>query len=132
MLNDIQTIQLYWPAAALNLSEDAFTAFLNHEDMYIERRLKQWVGQEAYEDAKQANPANPLRANTLKEAELNLIHVSCLYKLWRDSGMGTEKSVSLPSGMRVDLSRLNESEYKILIQSYLDEAYRICEEYICT
>ncbi|GAB4220030.1 MAG: hypothetical protein Kow00102_05750 [Spirochaetota bacterium] len=131
MLNTIDTIALHWPAAALTLSEDAYTAFLNHEDMYIESRLKKWVGEEAYEDAKKSMPANPLRANCLKEAEMNLFHVSCLEKLWRDCSMGKEKSVTLPSGMSVSLTNLTETEYKALIQQYLDEAYRACEEYIC-
>lgn len=131
MLNSIETIALHWPASALNLSENDYTTFLNHEDMYIESRLIKWVGQEAYNDAKSVNPANPLRAKCLKEAELYLFHVSCMQKLWRDCGLGREKSVTLPSGMSVQLTSLIESEYKALIQYYLDEAYRVCEDYLC-
>lgn len=131
MLTTIATIALHWPAAALNFDDTAYATFINHEDMYVKRRLINWVGQEAYNDAMLEIPADPTRAQALKDAEIQLFHISCLHKLWRDAGMGKVKTATLPSGMSVTLSTISESEFKTLIQHYLDEAYRMVEDYIC-
>lgn len=138
MLNDLEEIKRLWPGDVLNMDDEeivkddktAYDLYLEREGLKIKRRLVNWVGAAAYEDAALTTPSDPDRSDALKDAELELFHANIMEKLWRDKSAGAERDVQLPSGMRISLQVFSSDEYRAIIEAHVSNAGDMITEYI--
>jgi hypothetical protein len=94
------------------------------------RRLKQWVGDAAYEDAEASTPVDAARAAALKDTEAYLVLYYVAPRLnmvLGDSGIITYKIVGSSAD---EFTYLSPENLEILRQLWLRDAVRTCREYI--
>ncbi|MFB0517031.1 MAG: hypothetical protein ACETWG_10590 [Candidatus Neomarinimicrobiota bacterium] len=94
------------------------------------RRLKEWVGAEAYSDAEQSTPADPDRAAALKDSEAYLVLYYVAPRLnmvMEDSGIITYKIVGSSSD---EFTYLSPRDLEELRQVWLRDALSACRTYI--
>ncbi|HRZ28890.1 MAG TPA: hypothetical protein P5295_18910, partial [Spirochaetota bacterium] len=103
MLNAPGTVKEYWSADVFGLDSAVFDSFLQRECDNAFRRLTRWVGRAAIDDAALETPGDPERAEAIKAAEIELIHIQMINQLWRDKCAGQERDIQFPSGMRITL-----------------------------
>lgn len=139
MLNSKDEIRSYWPPENADIDDEtriggttktAYDLFIETTIKAVARRLKKWIGTEAYDDAIRETPVNPERAEAVKEAELQLIHIEFIEKLWRDKSAGAERDVQFPSGMRITLEAFSFEAYMEIIRTHVGNADRAVMEYI--
>ncbi|MFC1483679.1 hypothetical protein ACFL5M_06430 [Candidatus Neomarinimicrobiota bacterium] len=94
------------------------------------RRLRQWVGEAAYEDADASTPVDTARAAALKDAEAYLVLYYVAPRLnmvLGDSGIITYKIVGSSAD---EFTYLTPENLEILRQAWLRDAVSTCREYI--
>ncbi|UCD38470.1 MAG: hypothetical protein JSW54_03055 [Fidelibacterota bacterium] len=94
------------------------------------RRLKEWVGAEAYSDAEQSTPEDTDRAAALKDAEAYLVlyyTAPRLNMVMDDSGIVTYKTVGTSSD---EFTYLKPEDLEELRQVWLRDAVSACRSYI--
>jgi len=129
MLNRIERIQQAWPASVLGLDEAAYLRFIEDETDSIRRRLTPWVGAEAVADAALETPENPDRAADLRDAELNLLHISCINHIANSDMAQCVSGFRAPSGLDIRLdfsSRQSRADATLL---YSDTAHNFIERW---
>lgn len=92
------------------------------------RRLKAWVGAEAYADALEVAPTNPLRAEDLKNAEAALAMHFAVPGLNTKLTPGGVVKTSKVEGNTV-LSYLTPNETRQLKELYLEQAEELARPY---
>lgn len=108
------------------LDETALGPFFNPAD----RRLKEWVGDEAFADADLVTPADPERAAALKDAEAYLVLYYAAPRLnmvLTGSGIVTYQANTTTSD---ELTYLKPDQLELLRQGWLNDAATVCKQYI--
>jgi hypothetical protein len=97
------------------------------------RRLKSWVGADAYDDALSSSPQDALRQDDLKNAEAALAMHFALpglnSKVTATGIVKTTKEGGAMAGNTV-FSYLTPNEVKQLVQTYLEQAEEIARPYM--
>ena len=94
------------------------------------RRLKRWVGDEAYEDAEASTPEDGERAAALKDGEAYLVlyyTAPRLNMVLGDSGIITYKIVGSSAD---EFTYLSQENLEKLRQAWLRDAVDACQRYI--
>lgn len=108
------------------LDETALGPFFNPAG----RRLKEWVGEEAFADADLATPADPDRAAALKDAEAYLVlyySAPRLNMVLTGSGIVTYQADTSTTD---ELTFLKPDQLEVLRQGWLSDAATACKQYI--
>lgn len=94
------------------------------------RRLKRWVGDEAYADAEASTPEDEERAAALKDGEAYLVLYYIAPRLnmvLGDSGIITYKIVGSSAD---EFTYLNQENLEKLRQAWLRDAVNACHKYV--
>ncbi len=138
MLNNPDSIRRIWPGASVDIDDEvknddgktAYDFFLEEKAKEVARRLKNWVGADAYLDAESENPTDTDRKESLLDAEMYLFNVCFIEKLFSDNASGLVKDTQIPSGMRTSFNILTEDGYEKAIEMWTSKAYRSVLDYI--
>jgi len=130
MLNSLETVREYWSADVFGLDSAVFDSFLQRECDNAFRRLARWVGRAAIDDAALETPADQDRADALRSAEIELIHIQMINQLWRDKCAGQERDIQFPSGMRITLQAFTAEDCTALISDHVSRAENMALEYL--
>jgi hypothetical protein len=108
------------------LDDTALGPFFNPAD----RRLKEWVGEEAYADADLPSPTDPERSAALRDAEAYLVlyySAPRLNMVLSGSGIVTYQSDTSTTD---ELTFLKPDQLEVLRQGWLNDAVTACKQYI--
>lgn len=109
-----------------NMTDDVLAPFFGPAG----RRLKEWVGAEAYSDAEQSTPEDADRAAALKDAEAYLVLFYAAPRLnmvMNSSGIVTYKTDGTSSD---EFNYLKPENLEELRQVWLRDAVSACRSYI--
>lgn len=113
-----------------NLSDRADDDLLLPHLEVASLRLRRWVGEEAYQDAESASPADPTRAKALKLAEAHLAAAGLVPSLTTNySGQGLVGGASLVEGQA---SYLTPKQAHELVTDHLHQAEQLARPYLAS
>lgn len=130
MINSMDDIRLYWTAELLDILPVDFEQYCARAARRARQRIITCIGRDAMQDAESGNPENQERAETIKDAEIEFMHVYILEHLWRQKAAGAERDIQLPNGMRVTLQAVSGDDFTQLIQTHMKNAETVLSEYI--
>ncbi|MBN2435586.1 MAG: hypothetical protein JXK07_10015 [Spirochaetes bacterium] len=130
MINSMDDIRLYWTAELLDILPADFEQYCARAARRARQRIIKCIGREAMQDAESESPENPERAEAVKDAEIEFMHVYVLEHLWRQKAAGAERDIQLPNGLRVTLQAVSGDDFKHLIQTHVANAETTLAEYI--